>query len=136
MARHNFAYKLKLFRNMKKALFTLFFITLSLFSNAAMDEIVLTKDGVVRDRFDFPVPIDMPDLYYDSNTQEIIIDGGGEVNYYDVEIASVSAWTVVISTQVSGTYGTIDVSSLPEGEYCITIDSPTGNSYEGFFDTY
>ena len=86
---------------MKKALFTLFFITLSLFSNAAMDEIVLTKDGVARDRFDFPVPIDMPDLYYDSNTQEIIIDGGGEVNYYDVEIASVSAWTVVISTQVA-----------------------------------
>ena len=121
---------------MKKALCTLFFITLSLFSNAAMDEIVLTKDGVARDRFDFPVPIDMPDLYYDSNTQEIIIDGGGEVNYYDVEIASVSAWTVVISTQVSGTYGTIDVSSLPEGEYCITIDSPNGNSYEGFFDTY
>ena len=55
---------------MKKALFTLFIITLSLFSNAAMDEIVLTKDGVARDRFDFPVPIDMPDLYYYSKTQE------------------------------------------------------------------
>ena len=79
MARHNFAYKLKLFRNMKKALFTLFFITLSLFSNAAMDEIVLTIDGVARDRFDFPVPIDMPDLYYDSNTQEIIIQVDIEV---------------------------------------------------------
>lgn len=64
---------------MKKALFTLFFITLSLFSNAAMDEIVLTKDGVARDRFDFLVPIDMPDLYYDSNTQEIIIQVDIEV---------------------------------------------------------
>ena len=64
---------------MKKALFTLFIITLSLFSNAAMDEIVLTKDGVARDRFDFPVPIYMPDLYYDSNTQEIIIQVDIEV---------------------------------------------------------
>ena len=86
--------------------------------------------------FNFPVPADQPDVYYDTVNQQIIIDGDGEVTYYDVEIASVSTWTVVISTQVNGYYDTIDVSSLPAGEYCITIDSPTGNSFEGFFDTY
>ena len=86
--------------------------------------------------YEYPVPADQPDVYFDTVNQEIIIDGGGEVTYYDVEIASVSTWTVVISTQVNGYYDTIDVSSLPTGEYCITIDSPTGNSFEGFFDTY
>ena len=82
------------------------------------------------------VPADQPDVYYDSVNQEIIIDGTGYVYYYDVEIASTTNWTVYISTQVSGSYDTIDISSLPEGEYSITIDSPTGNSFEGFFDTY
>ena len=83
-----------------------------------------------------PVPADEPDVYYNSTTQQIIIDGTGFVSYYDVEICSVVTWDVVISTQVNGSYDTIDISSLATGEYCITIDSPAGNSYEGFFDTY
>ncbi|MBR4830112.1 MAG: hypothetical protein IKZ92_09985 [Muribaculaceae bacterium] len=110
-----------------------FSFTLSL---GAPNEIVLRNTGQQDNHFEFPVPADQPDVYYDSDNQQIIIDGLGEVNYYDVEIASVSTWTVVISTQVNGYYDTIDVSSLPMGEYCITIDSPTGNSFEGFFDTY
>ena len=88
------------------------------------------------DHFNFPIPADQPDVYYDSDYQEIIIDGTGYITYYDVEIMSLSEWTIVISTQVNGSYDTIDISSLPEGEYSITIDSPTGNSFEGFFDTY
>jgi hypothetical protein len=58
------------------------------------------------------------------------------VSYYDVEITSLSSWTVYVSTQVSGYYDTIDISSLPQDDYVITIDSPLGNFYEGFFDTY
>lgn len=83
-----------------------------------------------------PVPSDQPDVYYNATNQQIIIDGDGVVNYYDVEIASATSWNVVVSTQVNGSYDTIDISSLPTGEYYITIDSPTGNTYEGFFDTY
>ena len=82
------------------------------------------------------MPADEPDVYLDTVEQEIIIDGPGVVSYYDVEIASATNWTVFISTQVSGSYGTIDISSLPEGEYVITIDSPLDNTYEGYFDTY
>lgn len=88
------------------------------------------------DHFDLPVPADMPEVYYSPVNQEIIIDGDGVVNYYDVEICSATSWNVVVSTQVNGSYDTIDISSLPTGEYYITIDSPTGNTYEGFFDTY
>ena len=121
-----------------------FFLALSLLmpllAGAAIrggeEQIFLQKKKTSTGHFNFPVPADQPDVYYDSDNQQIIIDGTGEVTYYDVEIASVSTWTVVISTQVSGYYDTIDVSSLPTGEYCITIDSPTGNSFEGFFDTY
>ena len=83
-----------------------------------------------------PLPADMPDVYYDNSNQQIIVDGLGVVTYYDVEIASATNWTVYISTQVSGSYGTIDISSLPEGEYVITIDSPLDNTYEGYFETY
>ena len=89
-----------------------------------------------HNHYEFPVPADQPDVYYDSNAQSIIIDGTGYVTYYDVEITSTTDWTVYVSTQVNGSYDTIDVSSLPQGEYIITIDSPTGNSFEGFFDTY
>ena len=88
-----------------------------------------THDGI-------PVYVDQPDVYYDSDDQSIIIDGTGYVSYYDVVIESATSWTVMISTQVNGNYDTIDISSLPAGMYCITIDSPAGNSYEGFFDTY
>ncbi|MBQ9555205.1 MAG: DUF3244 domain-containing protein [Muribaculaceae bacterium] len=82
------------------------------------------------------MPADEPDLYYDSTAQQIIIDGDGFVNYYDVEITSQSTWEVVVSTSVSGSYGTIDISSLPDDDYIITIDTPLGNTYEGYFQTY
>ena len=87
-----------------------------------------------NNHFDQPIPADQPEAYYNHYTQVIIIDGGGEVAYYDVEIESLTTWLTVISTQVSGTYDTIDVSSLAAGEYCITITSPTGHEFEGFFN--
>ncbi len=89
-----------------------------------------------EDHYNYPAPADEPDVYYNTDNQTVIIDGTGYVSYYDVVIESATSWTVMISTQVSGNYDTIDISSLPAGMYCITIDSPTGNSYEGFFDTY
>jgi len=42
----------------------------------------------------------------------------------------------VISTQVGGSYGTIDVSALPAGHiYVITLRSSLGNTFEGYFET-
>ena len=96
--------------------------------------IVLNKKKIGHNNI--PVPADEPDVYHDTVNQQIVIDGTGYVSYYDVEICSAATWDVVISTQVSGYYDTIDVSSLPTGDYCITIESPAGNTYEGFFDTY
>ena len=90
--------------------------------------------GHEHNHFDHPVLADQPDVYYDDDNFQIIIDGGGEVTYYDVQITSMTTWYVVISTVVSGYYDTIDVSSLAAGEYCITITAPTGHEFEGFFD--
>ena len=91
----------------------------------ASEPIQMHEKGAAGNHGNLPiVPADQPDVYYDSVNQTVIIDGGGEVSYYDVEIASTSNWTVYVSTQVLGTYDTIDVSSLPQGEYCITIYSP------------
>lgn len=86
--------------------------------------------------FDFPVPAVEPDVYYDRDNQEIIIVGTGNLTYYDVEIESLTTWYVWISTQVNGTYDTIDVSSLPSDDYVITIGTSVGITYEGYFTVY
>ena len=90
--------------------------------------------GHHNDHLEHFSPFDQPDVYYDNVNQAIIIDGDGAVDYYDVEIASVTNFVTVISTQVSGYYDTIDISSLPQGVYIITIYSPEGNTFEGFFE--
>ena len=66
------------------------------------------------DHSNLPFPADMPDVYYDSGNQQIIIDGLGVVTYYDVEIASATNWTVYISTQVNGSYGTLTSPRYPK----------------------
>jgi hypothetical protein len=47
-----------------------------------------------------------------------------------------STSATVLTTQVGGSYDTIDISSLVADDYLITIDTPLGNTYEGYFDTY
>lgn len=122
---------------MTKAILTLLLTSISLYCFADPDEIVLNCPGQQHDHAGLPiVPADIPYVYYDDVAQTIIIDGDGVVDYYDVEIASVTNFVTVISTQANGYYDTIDISSLPQGEYVITIYSPEGNIYDGFFDTY
>ena len=120
---------------MKKfILFLIFFIVNCSFAKADMSPIVVQNGGSVNDHLEHFIPFDQPDVYYDNVVQTIVIDGDGAVDYYDVEIASVTNFVTVISTQVSGYYDTIDISSLPQGVYIITIYSPEGNTYEGFFE--
>ena len=103
------------------------------FAEVRGEEVINIQNvGHHGDHFNIPIPADQPDVYYNNVSQTIIIDGIGEVNYYDVEILSLTTFDVVVSTQVNGYYDTIDISSLSVGEYVIIIDSPTGNSFEGF----
>ena len=95
----------------KKSILLLFFaFAISLFGFASRRSITLSKKGNVGTHLDQPLLADQPDVYYDDDNALIIIDGGGEVTYYDVEIESMTTWLTVISTQVNGTYDTIDVS--------------------------
>ena len=82
--------------------FILLFAMLYLFSYANQEQIVLTQKGPKHDREGMPLYFDIPIVYYnhDNKTQEIIIDGGGAVSYYDVEISSPVTNMVEISTQV------------------------------------
>ena len=124
-----------------KHLMTCFFALVFSFINVCNSygeerEINMQYNGTPNDHYSYPIPADEPEVYYDDDDQEIIIDGTGYVTFYDVEITSTTNWMVYVTAQVNGSYDTIDISSLPQGEYVITIDSPTGNSFEGFFDTY
>ena len=113
-------------------------IVLAISSSVALarDEASINLHFPGHNHYNMPIPADMPDVYYNNVSQTIIIDGTGEVDYYDVEIFSVTSSTTVISTQVNGYYDTIDISSLPDGEYGIIIYSPTGNIFDGFFEIY
>ncbi len=119
----------------KKIIFLLLFaIICSTSSMAYRRPVVIHGGGAVPDHGNIPIPADEPDVYHDTDAQEIIVDGDGTAAYYDVEIASAGTLAVVISTQVNGTYDTIDVSSLPSDHvYVITLYSPTGNTFEGTF---
>ena len=100
------------------------------------ENINLHSKGNLHSHFVLPVPAVEPDVYYDADNQEIIIVGTGNLSYYDMEIESLTTWNVLISTQVDGTYDTIDISSLPSDNYVITIDTSVGVSFEGDFTIY
>ena len=114
----------------------MFLMTFQLLADNNYHPISLEHKGGPRDGN--PLCFDMPlaYYYYDVKTQDIIIEGGGVVSYYDVEISSPVTNMVELSTQVDGTYDTFDISSLASGPHVITIVSPSGNIYEGTFTTY
>ena len=120
---------------MKKILFLLF-ASMCFFAYADPDEIVLNNGGPGHDRSQDLTQTDMPRVYYDNDTHEIIIDGGGEVSYYEVEITSAINGYYELYNLVNGTYDTFDVSSLTTGSHVITITTPLGNIYEGTFTVY
>ena len=97
--------------------------------------VIMTPKGGIHSGIPF-VPVDMPSVYYDVVTQEIIIDGNGYSAYYDVDIVSESTLLTLLSANVDGDYDTIDVSSLPDDNYTIVITSSEDNQYEGHFTNY
>jgi len=116
-----------------KNFLVLLLASVSLISYADPDEIVIIQDDPIKNRSGVIMPLDQPCVYYDDETQTIIIDGGGAVSYYDVEISSATTGAVEMTTTVSGTYDTFNISSLNAGTHIITITSPTGNIFEGTF---
>ena len=88
------------------------------------------KTGTHLEHYD---PADMPEVYYDSASREIIIAADGFASFYNVEIFQTGYTVPVISTQVDGYGDTIDVSSLSDGDYTIVITSSYNNVFEGDF---
>jgi len=120
---------------MTKNLIILFILScVSLFSFGSPERIQMSDHSHQHDHFDFPAPAVQPDVYYDDVDQEIIIVGTGNATYYNVVIESVNDWDVSLSTQVNGSYDTIDISSLPADEYCITITTAWNDTFVGYFE--
>ena len=97
--------------------------------------IVIQNSGG-HDHSEYYPPADMPEVYFDTDLQEIIIYADGYADYYDVDIISLSTMTAIISTQVDGYGDSIDVSLLPDDNYKIVITSSNNNVYEGQFTNY
>ena len=112
----------------------LFLVAAQMSANKDQKAITLGHKGGPRSGM--PLYSDMPQAFHDIKAHEIIIDGGGAVSYYDVEISSATTGAVEMTTTVSGTYDTFNISSLTPGTHVITIESPSGNTFEGTFTTY
>ncbi len=78
----------------------------------------------------------MPEVFYDNDVQEIILVADGFVSYYDVNIVSLSTMQLALHSTANGYGDTIDVSSLPNDNYVITLDPPVNVSFEGTFSVY
>ena len=112
----------------------LFYSSTHLFSIHGEEVVNLQHIGNHDDRIEYNIPADMPEVvYYDSDECEIIIVSDGFSSYYDVVIIRNTPWQTVISTQISGYGDTIDISSLPGGNYTIVITSEYNNVFEGQF---
>lgn len=117
----------------KKILSIILIALCELTSYAATDQIVLRKTNQQHDHSEYYPPADLPEVYFDSDNLEIILVADGFSTYYDVEITPTTGYVPLISTQVDGYGDTIDVSSLPDGYYTITITSEFNNEFEGTF---
>ncbi len=78
------------------------------------------------------LPADAPEVYFDSEAMEIIIEAEGYADYYVVEVISMVSGQTLIYTQIDGYGDTIDVSSLTAGYYQLVITSEYG-TYQGDF---
>lgn len=124
---------------MKTKLCILFLLSIT-FLNAVSDDASTSKINLQHNHGgnhgEYYPPADMPEAYYNSDLQEIIIVADGFSAYYDVDIISQSSMIAVISTQVDGYGDSIDISSLPDDNYTIIITSEFNNVYQGQFTNY
>lgn len=118
---------------MKKNTILLTLLILANLSIIAGGRIDIRHTGQMPNHGEYYPPADMPEVYFDSDNLEIILVADGFSTYYDVEITPTTGYVPLISTQVDGYGDTIDVSSLPDGYYTITITSEFNNEFEGTF---
>ena len=104
--------------------------------NETQQQINLEHKHTQGNHNEYYPPADMPEVYFDSDTQEIIIIADGFASYYDVDIISQSTLQLVLYTTISGYGDSIDVSLLPDDNYKIVITSSYNNVYEGQFTNY
>lgn len=121
----------------RQLLFLFFVFTCNCVILADYSPIVIQNSGGNQHNHnEYYPPADMPEVYFDSDDQEIILVADGYADYYDVDIISLSTMIAVISTQVDGYGDSIDVSSLPDDNYKIVIVSSCNNMYQGYFTNY
>ena len=122
----------------RKVIFYMLFVLFNALSLSADNTYQISIEHVPKGgtHGEQPIPDVEPTVYYDNDEREITIVGTGFASYYDVEIKSATTSMVYISTRVDGSYDTIDVSSLPDDSYLITLDPPVNVSFEGTFSVY
>lgn len=114
-------------------------LTISIYGNMAADGTTAAQINLQHKKHGGPRaddPAVEPEAFIDYFEHVIIIDGGDDVSYYEVEITSAINGYYELFTLVNGTYDTFDVSSLSAGSHTISITSPFGDVYEGTFTTY
>ena len=118
----------------QKRIFTLLMLLLYGISTCSIygEEVVnMQHIGNHNDHSEYYPPADMPEVYFDSDEMEIIIEADGFASYYIVEIISMVTYQSMVYTQIGGYGDNIDISSYPPGYYRLEITSSNNNEYEG-----
>ena len=118
---------------MKPVLLFILFAIVGFTSKADLEPVVIHNGGSAGNHSEYYPPADMPEVYYDDDTNEIIIVADGFASYYNVLIIRNSTNQTMISTQISGYGDSIDISSLPSDNYLLVITSEYNNVFQGNF---
>ena len=125
--------------NLKVLFFTLFAALIlgnPCYARDGEEYLNLHNVGHHGDHGEYYDPADKPDVYYDRDNQEIVIEADGFASYYNVNIISLPFMQLVLFTTISGYGDSIDISSLPNDSYKIIITSSYNNTFEGTFTIY
>lgn len=119
---------------MKKSFIVLFLMSFLIINDvSARRQIDIHQNGQMPSRSETLAQTEPPCFYYDSKTQEVIIEGNGYVAYYEVEMISLTTLQLVFYGTISSFGSTIDISYLPKDNYAIIITSSDNSVYEDFF---
>ncbi len=83
-----------------------------------------------HDHGEWNAPADMPDVYYNEETNEIIIVDYASVTYY---ISIIDDWNITVFTTTVNNSGSFVLPTLSSGDYVIEITTSWNNQYEGTF---
>ena len=115
---------------MRKKVLLILLIVVAGLEMSARKQIDIQHNGQLPGHTEYPVYVDDPhqgqfEAYYDNDMQMIFFEGTGEIDFYYVDIISMSTMSILLHTTVNGDYDAISMSSYTDGKYLLVVRLPS-----------